>query len=84
MGSNHFPIQISLHKPLKRNTLLPESRYRFDKTNDDLLHKTLKGSLTNTDTNITTQDEPGELAVTLCDKLMKAVNTSTLKSVQPH
>ena len=79
MGSDHFPIQISLHKPLKRNTPLTEPHYRFDKTNDDLLHNTLKDSLTNIDTNIITQDELEELAVTLCDKLMKAVNTSTLK-----
>ena len=77
MGSYHFPIQISLDKPLKRNTPLTEPRYRFDKTNDDLLHSTLKDSLTNMDTNITTQDELEELAVTLCDKLMKAVDTST-------
>ena len=74
-----FPIQISLDKPLKRNTPLTEPRYRFDKTNDDLLHNTLKDSLTNIDTNITTQDELEELAVTLCDKLMKAVDTSTPK-----
>ena len=79
MGSDHFPIQISLDKPPKRNTPLTEPRYRFDKTNDDLLHNTLKDSLTNIDTNITTQDELEELAVTLCDKLMKAVNTSTPK-----
>ena len=79
MGSDHFPIQISLDKPLKRNTPLTEPRYRFDKTNDDLLHNTLKDSLTNIDTNITTQDELEELAVTLCDKLMKAVDTSTPK-----
>ena len=46
MGSDHFPIQISLDKPLKRNTPLTEPRYRFDKTNDDLLHNTLKDSLT--------------------------------------
>ena len=77
MGSDHFPIQISLDKPLKRNTPLTEPRYRFDKTNDDLLHNTLKASLTNIDTNITIQDELEELAVTLCDKLMKAVDTST-------
>ena len=77
MGSDHFPIQISLDKPLKRNTPLTELRYRFDKTNDDLLHNTLKDSLTNIDTDITTQDELEELAVTLCDKLMKAVDTST-------
>ena len=77
MGSDHFPIQISLDKPLKRNTPLTKSRYRFDKTNDDLLHNTLKDSLTNIDTNITTQDELEELAVTLCDKLMKAVDTFT-------
>ena len=57
MGSDHFPIQISLDKPLKRNTPLTEPHYRFDKTNDDLLHNTLKDSLTNIDTNITTQDE---------------------------
>ena len=76
---DHFPIQISLDKPLKRNTPLTEPRYRFDKTSDDLLHNTLKDSLTNIDTNITTQDELVELAVTLCDKLMKAVDTSTPK-----
>ena len=40
---------------------------------------TLKDSLTNIDTNITTQDELEELAVTLYDKLMKAVDTSTPK-----
>ena len=49
----------------------------IDKPDDDLLHNTLKDSLTNTDTDITTQDELEELAVTLCDKLMKAVDTST-------
>ena len=79
MGSDHFPIQISLDKPLKRNTPLTEPRCRFDKTNDDLLHNTLKYSLSNINTNITTQDELEELAVTLCDKLMKAVDTSTPK-----
>ena len=79
MGSDHFPIQISLDKPLKRNTPLTEPHYRSDKTNNDLLHNTLKDSLSNIDTNITTQDELEELAVTLCDKLMKAVDTSTPK-----
>ena len=77
MNSDHYPIQISLDKPLKWNTPLTEPCYRFDKTNDDLLHNTLKDSLTNIDTNITTQDELEELAVTLCDKLMKAVDTSS-------
>ena len=76
MGSGHFPIQISLDKPLKLNTPLTGPHYRFHKTNDDLLHNTLKESLTNIDTNITTQDELEELAVTLCDKVMKAVDTS--------
>ena len=79
MSSDHFPIQISLDKPLKRNTPLTEPRYRFDKTNDDLLHNTLKDSLSKIDTSITKQDELEELAVTLCDKLMKAVDTSTPK-----
>ena len=79
MGSDHFPIQISLDKPFKCNTPLTKPRYQFDKTNDDLLHNTLKDSLTNIDTNITTQDELEELVVTLCDKLMKAVDTSTPK-----
>ena len=84
MDSDHYPIQISLDKPLKWNTPLTAPCYRFDKTNDDLLHNTLKDSLTNIDTNITTQDELEELAVTLCDKkvtlcdkLMKAVATSS-------
>ena len=79
MGSDHFPIQISLDKPLKRNIPLAEPRYRFHKTDDDQLHNTLKDSLTNIDTDITTQDELEELAVTLCDKLMKEVDTSTPK-----
>ena len=52
----------------------------FVRTNDDLLHNTLKDSLTNIDTNITTQDKLEELTVTLCDILMKAVNSSTPKS----
>ena len=77
MGSDYFPIQISLDKPLKRNTPLIESRYPFDKTNHDLLSNTLKDSLTSIDIGITTQDKLEELAVTLCDKLMKAGDTST-------
>ena len=79
MGSDHLPIQISLHKPIKWNTPLTEPCYQFDKTNGDLLHNTLKDNLTNNDTSITIQDEFEELAVTSCDKLMKAVNTSTPK-----
>ena len=79
MASDYFSIQISLNKPLKRNIPLAEPRYRFDKTDDDLLHNTLKDSLTNIETDITTQDQLDELAVTLCDKLMKAVDTSTPK-----
>ena len=77
MDSDNFPIQILLDKPLKRNTPLTEPRYRFDKTDDDLLHNTLKVSLNSIDTDITNQDE---LAVTLCDKLIKAVDTSTPKT----
>ena len=65
MGSDHFPIQISLDKPLKRDTPLTEPRYRFDRTDDDLLHNTLKDSFDNINTNITTQDELEGLAVTL-------------------
>ena len=80
MGSDHFPIQISLDKPLKQNTPLTEPHYRFDKTDDDLLHNTLKDSLNSVDTDITTQDELEELAVTLCDKLMKAIDTFTPKT----
>ena len=63
MGSDHFPIQMSIDKPLKRNTALTEPRYRFDKTDDDLLHSTLKDSLNSIDTDITTQDELEELAL---------------------
>ena len=80
MGSDHFPIQISLDKPLTRNEPLTEPCYRFDKTDNDLLHNTLKDSPNNIDTNIMTQDELEELGVTLCDKLMKAVDSSTPKS----
>ena len=52
MSSDHFPIQISIDRPLKWNTPLTEPRYQFDKTNDDLLHNTLKDSLTNIFENI--------------------------------
>ena len=77
MDSDHFPIQISLDKPLKRNTPHTEPRYRFDETNDDLLHSTLKESLNSIDTDITTQVELEKFAVILCDKLMEVVDTST-------
>ena len=70
----------SLDKPLKHNTPLTEPCYRFDKTDDDLLHNILKDSLNNIHTNITTHDELEKFAVTLCDKLMKAVDSSTPKS----
>ena len=80
MGSDHFLIQISLEKPLKRNTSFTEPCYRFDKTDDDLLQNTLKYSLNSIETDITTQDKLEELAVTLCDKLMKAVDTSSPKT----
>ena len=52
----------------------------FDKTDGDILHNILKDSPNSIDIDITTQDELEELAVTLCDKLMKAVNTSTPKT----
>ena len=79
-GENFWCVRKqSLDKPLKWNTPITEPRYRFDKSNDDLLHNTLKDNLTNIDTNITTQDELEELAVILCDKLMKVVDTSTPK-----
>ena len=58
---------------------LPNHVTDSTKQNDGLLHNTLKDSLTNIDTNITTQDELEKLAVTVCDKLMKAVDTSTPK-----
>ena len=65
MDSDHFLIQISLDKPLKRNTPLTERRYRFDKTDDDLLHNTLKDSLNSINTDITTKYELEELGFTL-------------------
>ena len=85
MGSDHFPIQISLDKPLKRNTPLTEPRYRFEKNKRSLTKQnTLKDSLHGIDTDITTQDELEELTVTLCDKLMKAVDISTPKLVKAN
>ena len=56
MGSDHFPIQISIDKPLKRNTPLAKPRYQFDKTDNDLFHDTLKDSLNSVDMDMTTQD----------------------------
>ena len=77
IGSDHFPIQISINKPPKQNIPLAEPRYRFNKTDNNLLHNTLKDSLNSIDTDMTTKpDELEELAGTLYDKLMKAVDTS--------
>ena len=80
MGSDHFPIHILLDKPFKRNTPLTQSRYRFHKTDDDFLHNTLKDSLNSINTDTTIQDKLEDLAVTFCEKLIKAVNTSTPKA----
>ena len=73
IGSDHFCIQISLDKPLKR---IKYTTYRA-------MYNTLKDSLTSIDTDITTQYELEELTVTLRDKLMKAVDTSTPKTYSP-
>ena len=80
MGSDHFPIQISLDNPLTRNTPLTDHATDLKKFDNYLFHNTLKDSLNSIDTDITTQDELEELAVSLCDKLMKAVDTSTPKT----
>ena len=61
MGSDHFPIQISLEKSLKRSTPLTEPLYQFDKTSNDLLHNALKDSPTNIDTDIPTQITKNDL-----------------------
>ena len=45
-----------------------------------MFHNTLKDNLHSIHTDITTQDELEELAITLCDKLVKAVDTSTPKT----
>ena len=45
-----------------------------------MLHNTLKDSLNSIDADITTQDELKELAITVCDKLRKAADTSTPKT----
>ena len=50
------------------------------KTEDDLLHNTLIDSLNSIDTDVTTKDELEQLGVSLCDTLMKAVDTSTPKT----
>ena len=71
-----FKLHLTSHSN-EIHHLLNHVNYRFEKTNDDLPHNTLKDSLINIDTDITTQDELEELAVTLCDKLVKAVDTST-------
>ena len=78
MGSDHFPIQISIDKPPKCSIPLTGPRYKLDKTDNKLFHKTLQDSLNTIDTDIDAQDELEELVVTLCD-LMKAVDSSTLK-----
>ena len=74
MGSGHFPIQISTDKPPKQNITLAELRHQFDNPENYLFHNSLNNSLNSIDTNLATQGELEELAVTLCDKLMKAVN----------
>ena len=58
---------------------LQNHAYELTKLTMTYLHNTLKDSLNSIDTDITTQDELEELAVTLSDTLLKAVDTSTLK-----
>ena len=72
MGNDHFLIQISLDKLLKRKTPFTEPRYRFDKTDDDLLHNTLKDSLSSIDYTRRTRGT--------CCHPVKAVDTSTPKT----
>ena len=43
MGSDHFPIQISVDKQPKRNIALTEKRYKLGKIDNDLFHKTHTG-----------------------------------------
>ena len=76
MDSDHYSIQISADKAPKRNIPLTEPRYKLDKTENELFHKTLQDSL---NPNIDANDELEEFAVTLCDNLIKAVNSSTAK-----
>ena len=57
----------------------PNIRYKLDKTDNELFHQTLQDSLNTIDTDIDAQDELEELAVTLCDNLMKAVDSFTPK-----
>ena len=66
MGSDHFPIHISLDKLLKRNTPLTEPCYQFDKIDDDLFHNTLKDSLNSIDTGITTHIRAGYTNMYMC------------------
>ena len=70
MGSDPSPFKFHLRSHSNGTHLLPKHVTDLTKTNDDLLYNTLKDSLI-------TQDELVELAVTSCDKLMEAVNTST-------
>ena len=67
------PIQISVDKPPKCNIPLTEPRYKLDKTDNKLFHKTLQGSVNTIDTDIDAQDELEEL------NLMKAVDLSPPK-----
>ena len=75
MGSDHFPVQISLTS--HSNGIHHLQNHAADLTKLTMTYFTLNVSLNRTDTDITIQDELEELAVTLCEKLMKAVDTST-------
>ena len=59
------PSKFTWQAIQKRNTPLTEPSYWFDKTGDDLLHNILKDGLKSIHTDITTQDEVKEVAVTL-------------------
>ena len=80
MDSDHFPSKFNLTNHSNEIHHLQNHAADLTKPKDDLFHTTLKDSLNNIDTDITTQDELEERAITFCDKLMKAVDTSTPKT----
>ena len=76
MGSDRFPIQISLDKPLRRSTPLTEPRCRFGEAGDGLLHSALGGSLSGMDASMAARGGLGGLAVALCGRVVGAVGAS--------
>ena len=45
LGSDHLPIEVSIHAPPQRNSSINHTKYKFDQTDRDVFESTLEAAL---------------------------------------